>query len=322
MKFTQKNIKYCLLSFDKPTKDHIEMYAKESLCISGLYLWGKIFKGDYNFPIFSKDTEKYNLIHVNITPSNIPLVSKLLPMVNRNITKLIFNVDHSVDLWQNTFMYPHLLLETLDKADYVFGVEENMCEILTNSLKRNVPCIPHPVEINKIKEYSHFDRDQRIGVSIHRYTGNYLLPWYAIKDIPDGWITSAIGANSGDFHPKIHHLYPEVQERLAFKELMKYVSTLYAMVESYNISSYGRLTAECAALAVPVVGCGMVGSQKRCFPKLTIDYFEPIKIGKLLNKLINDVDFWTECVKEAVKECAYYSVENSEKRMLNFLNKE
>lgn len=320
MTFTEENIKYCLLTFDQPFRDHIKTYAEDRMCISGLYQWAKIFKGDFNFPVFSEDTEKYNLIHVNVTPRNIPLLSKFLPMVNRNTTKLIFNVDHSIHLWNSTFPYPQHFLEAVDKADYVFGVERCMCETLSDALKRKVGFLPHPVDVVQISKHRKEVRDQRIGVSIHRYIGNTVLPWYALNELPRGWVTSAIGANASNFQPKIHHMYPEVQPYLKFEALIEYASSLYAVLESYFISSYGRFTAECAALGVPVVGSDIVGSQGMCFPDIAVANFQPVKMKKLVLQLINDKAFYTSVVKKATERVQFYSLENCKKRMLEFVN--
>jgi len=320
MVFTEENIKYCLLTFDKQMKDHIEGFAKEKMCISGLYQWAQLFKGDYNFPIFPLDTEEYNVIHVNITPRNIPLLDQLLPMVNRNKTKILFNVDHAVDLWSTAFPYPHQLLRSLEEGDYIFGVEPLMCSILSEALQRKVACIPHPVDIKKLSEMASHDRGQRIGISIHRYMENYVLPWFVTKNLPAGWITSAIGANVPGFQPRVQHLYPEVQPYSQFEELMKWVSKLYAVIESYTLASYGRFTVECAALGVPVIGCEIVASQKKCFPELSTKYFNAPEMQKLLAILINEPEFYTRVVRKGREECQSYSLENSRKKMLDFLN--
>jgi len=320
MRYTSENIKYCLLTFDKPTQQHITSHTDENLCISGLYHWANIFKGDFSFPIWPEDTEKYNLIHVNVTPRNIPLLDQVLPMIDRNKTKILFNVDHSIHLWMSTFQYPQQLLAALDKADFIFGVEPAMCEVLSDALKRNVPCIPHPVDVEQIAKRRQHERSQRIGVSIHRYFGNSVLPWYAVNDLPKGWVTTAIGADKLDFKPKVHHMYPEVQPYLKFEVLIEWLAEIYAVVESYFIASYGRLTAECAALAVPVVGSDIVGSQARCFPLTSVTHFNPAKMKKILHRLINDTDFYTEVVRTGLKEAEFYSLENSKQRMLDFLN--
>lgn len=320
MLFTKDNVKYCLLTFDQPTKSHIQFFAKDKLCISGLYLWAKAFKGTFGFPVFPEDTEEFNLIHVNITPRNIPLMSQLTPMINRKKTKLLLNVDHSIDLWQTAFPYPQQLLETLDKADFLFGVEPDMCGMLSEALKRRVECIPHPVDTEQITKLKQHDRDQRIGVSIHRYLGNYILPWYGLKNLPKGWVTTAIGAETPEFKPKVHHLFPEVQGYIKFEKLMPFIATLYAMVESYTIRSYGRLTLECAALAVPVIGGNCVSSQGRCFPELTMGGFKTLEVQKLLKRLIEDPAFYTAVVQKGLKEVETVSLENSKTKMIDFLN--
>lgn len=321
MKFTDENIRYCLLTFDQPTTDHVASFAEDKLCISGLYLWSKVFKGDYGFPVFPEHTEKYNLYHLNITPRNIPLVPQILDLIDRNKTKLLFNVDHSIHMWAGTFTHTVQFLKTVDQADYVFAVEDTMAEILQDNLKRPVPIIPHPVNITTLEKLQTTQRDQRVGVFIHRYDNNKVLPWYAINELPSGWISTAIGAISSlDPNPKIHHLYPEVQPHLKFEDLMKFLATLYAVIESYTISSYGRATVECAALRVPVIGSDIVPAQKRLFPTLTIPNFNPVKAKKLLKDLINNPEFHKACTSHASRTCQAYSYENSKKRMLEFLN--
>lgn len=321
MQFTEENIRYGLLTFDQPLKDHIESYAKEKLCISGLYQWARIFKGDFFFPVFPGDADKFNVLHINITPRNIPLLDQVLPMIDRNKTKLLFNVDHSTGLWMQAFQFPHQLLRALDRADYIFGVEPIMCELLSEALKREVPCIPHPVDIEQIEKRRHGDRGQRIGISMHRYVGNTVLPWFVVKDLPKGWITTAIGAQSPQFSPKIHHMYPEVQPYLKFDSLIDYVADLFAMIESYTIPSYGRLTVECAALGVPSIGCAVVGSQKKCFPELTVEQYNPVLMQKLLMRLLTEPEFYKQVARKGISECESYSLNNSKKKMLEFLNK-
>jgi hypothetical protein len=102
--------------------------------------------------------------------------------------------------------------------------------------------------------------------------------------------------------------------------LAKFVSQLYAMIETYTISSYGRLTVECAAMGVPVIGSSQVASQLNLFPSTTTTHFSPIKIKHILKSLIHDQDFYTHVVNTAAKSAEKYSLENSKQKLLSFLN--
>lgn len=321
MQFTDDNIRYLLLSWDKPTNDHIDSYINQDLTISGLYLWHKALNGSIGFPQFPDQFAEYNLIHVNITPRNIPLIPKIIPLIDRSKTKLLFNVDHAVSMWSSVFNYPHLMLHILDMADYIFAVEPTMAGMLSDALKRNVPTIPHPVDVENISAFRTHERETRIGVSIHRYDRNTILPWFALKDLPPHWATSAIGSQApSDPIPNIQHLFNEIQPHLDFATLMKFTSSLYAVLESYTIPSYGRYTAECAALGVPVVGSDIVASQCRCFPFTALPRPTPSAVRSVINKLIEDSDFYTEVTKKAIERSEYYSIASSRKRMLDFLN--
>lgn len=321
MKFTTENIRYCLLTHDHSTHTHIKSYADQDLCISGLYLWQRIFNGEFNYVHTPEAMAEYNLLHVNITPNNIPLIPSLLRIIDRSATKLIFNVDHAVDMWNNTFQYPHQFLDTLNVADYIFGVEPTMCNILSSALKRPVPCIPHPVDVEALSALKSGERDTRIGVALHRYDANTVLPWYAVENLPPRWASSAIGAGSPALQNfKMSHLYHELQPYLSFDELVKFISTLYAVIESYTIHSYGRLTVECAALGVPVIGADCVSSQRFLWPSLTIPNFDPVSARDLLFQLINDPSFYQDACQRASSAVSFYSLENSRNRMLKFLN--
>lgn len=323
MKFTKDNIRYGLITYDKPTHDHILGHATQDLTISGLYLWAKAFNGAYTFPRTPHDADNFNVLHFNIAPRNIPLLPAILPLIDRNKTKLVFNVDHAIDMWSGAFSYTQDFLRAIDQADYIFSTETLMAEILTDALKRTVPVIPHPCEVTKLKKLRTANRDSRIGISIHRYDCNTVLPWYALNDtLPEHWALSAIGSQSpaAKQSMRIHHLYHEIQPHLSFKPLMDFVASLYAILESYTIHSYGRLTVEAAALAVPVVGAACVSAQRLLWPDLTFDNWNPLQARKLILRLINDTHFYQHCCQYATAHVANYSLESSASRMLHFLN--
>jgi len=323
MTYTRDNIRYALITYDKPTHDHITAHGSQPLTISGLYLWAKAFNGSYAFPRTKDESSQFNLLHLNIAPRNIPLLDAILPLIDRNNTKLLLNVDHAVDMWQSAFPYTQQFLRSIDQADYIFACEPLQAKILSDTLKRPVPVIPHPCQIDDLLPLRTTERDSRIGISIHRYDLNTVLPWYALNNtLPDNWALSAIGSQSPASQQsiKIHHLYSEIQPHLAFPDLMKFLSSLYAILESYTIHSYGRLTVEAAALAVPVVGSNVVSAQSLLWPDLTIDNWNPLQARKKLLRLVNDHDFYKHCCQYASSRVQSYSLSNSADRMLKFLN--
>ena len=318
MQFTKENIKYCLLTWDFFEDQHINSFGDQDITVTGLYNWSKVFGGKRTFPRTREDFSKYNIIHINLTPKNLPLFSKILPKIDRSITKILVNVDFAIELWANNFSSPHLMLQELDKADYIFGVEETMCDILQGELQRNIPCIPHPSPIHLIEKYRKSERMKKILVSAHRYDMNTLLPWFVTNSLSEEWVTGCIGSYIDK--SKVLHLYDEVHDYLQFEQLLELLSNQYCVLETYMIHSYGRLTVECAALGVPCVGTNLISSMRRCFPDLCYDVNDISKMRTILFKLLNDRDFYNDTAKSAIDKSYYYSFDNCSKLLLEFLN--
>lgn len=323
MTFTEENIRYCLLAFASWESPHSDEYAKQNIPLSGLFNWSLALNGKRFFPRCKSDMEQFNLVHVNITANNLLLIPSLLKYIDKTKTKLIFNVDYAIEMWYPHFKFPSLFVDTLDKADYIFAVEEEMANTLSLMLGRNIPCIPHPCDISKIKSLTTTERFPLIGAMLHVYDGNQLLPSLAIDSVIEklrpAWRSTAMGGVAND--KEIGHLYDNfLPHTPVFEEFISYLSELYAVVESYMVHSYGRTTIECAALGVPVIGSACVSSQRRCFPDLCTENAQVKKTAELLERLINDKPFWTACVHKSIETSEYYSFENCKKMMFDFLN--
>ena len=319
MLFTNDTIKYCLLTWDHLENSHVSNYIT-SLPVTGLFNWSLIFNGVRTFPRTSEDFDKYNIIHINITQKNLPLLTKIIPKINRNITKILINVDYAIEMWSQAFPHPELFLFELDKADYIFAVEPSMADLLSVALKRPVPCIPHPCATHLISKYLSKERQKKIMISAHRYDNNYLLPYFVTRELPPHWISTILGADS-NFNSCLH-LYDECQQQLTFEESIKYISSQYAIIETHTMSTFGRVAVEAAVLGVPCICPLNIEASHQCFPSLLYSNFHhPVSsIKKLLNKLIDDSGFYSEVAKLATERSYFYSYENCNKMMLNFLN--
>lgn len=320
MLWTEDNLSYCLLAWDDYDEQRTNRFGEESLPISGLYNWANALDGKRMFPRTEGELAQFNLYHINITARNLYLLNTFLKTKPQE-AKLILNVDLACDLWQGAFKYTDHFLDQINKADYIFGVEPFMCDILERALKRKVACLPHPVATDLLKDFRSEERLNQIMFSLHRYDVNFLLPGYVARELPEGWQTIACGS-TGMSKNELMHIYTFIKEQCKFQELMELTSKMYAAYESYTLHSYGRYSAECACLGVPCVGPKTVGSMKQCFPDLLMDVNDVGKGIELLTKLINDKDFWTHCALEGVDRSEYYSYVNCKKRLLNFLNDE
>ena len=313
-----EEIKYCLLAFDHTEAIDDNDHGNRQLPISGLYNWANALRGKRSFPRTPEEFEKFNLFHINITSKNLFLLPTFLKN-KPSSAKLLLNVDFSVELWNQNFAYPDLFLEQINKADYIFAVEPLMAEILSNSLHRYIPCIPHPLDTEGLKKYRTNDRINQIGVSLHRYDNNFLLPYFAVKDFAPEYQSLLLGSTTSSKQGFLH-MYDFILENCKFEEMISKISSLYLMYETYTIHSYGRLSAECAVLGIPCVGTHAVYSIKKCFPDLTTNINDIPKQKSLIKKLINDKEFYSEVAMKAVKLSEYYSYKNCVKLLRELLN--
>jgi len=318
MIFTEENLRYCLLSWD-PYEEHTgNSYGGEPLPISGLYNWANALGGVRKYPSCPEELADYNLFHINITARNLLLLSTFLKQKPKG-AKLILNIDFAVELWRSAFTHPDFLLDQIDRADYIFSVEPLMAEILGTALKRNVACIPHPVSVEQLILKRKERRLNQIGFALHRYDMNDVVPAFVARQLPAGFQTIALG--STETKRNLLHMYTFMKESCAFEELMELTSSLYAVYETYTIHSYGRYSVECAALGVPCVGPAMVSSIKDCFPDLALQEPNDVNGGaRLLNKLIAEPEFYLDVISKATERVQKYSLKESRKRLLTFLN--
>jgi hypothetical protein len=318
--YTLDNIRYCLLTWDEETHEHVESHAQQELCITGLYQWSKALGGTRDFPRTREEFEKYNVVHLNITPANLWLIPKIREMIDPEKTKLLLNVDHALDMWNESFPYAYIFLQEIAKADFVFGVEPAMCEILSYLLQRHVACLPHPSPVGQLKGLRVCDsRSPRVLISTHRYDRAYVVPWLACRyGMPEGFYTAAIGTST--YKNWAMHLYSQIVPVAMFEPFIREIADSWCCIESYTMRSYGRFTIECAALGIPVIGAACVASQKRLFPELTTEVSDPAATGALLRRLCTEPEFHAECGVRGMKEVEYYGLERCAYRMLDFLN--
>jgi hypothetical protein len=311
-----QDIRYCLLSFDYWENDEANSFGEADVPISGLFNWARIFNGKRAFPRTPAEWSEFNLVHINLTTKNMLLLPGVLKNVDRTTTKILMNVDYAVDMWKDSFPYPDAMLEQLDKADYLFGVEPVMCEIIAHRLRRPVAHIPHPVATHLLSGMRTAERLSQIGVSIHRYDANFLLPHFVVGDLPHGFQSIAFGSTADK--KGLLHLYDFMKPNAGFAEFMPFVASLYAIVESYTLLSYGRLTAEAAFLGVPVVGAPCVESQSRCFPLLCSS--NPMHQRALVHRLISDSAFYSSVANYGIEKSEFYSFGSCEKMMRSLLS--
>lgn len=302
---------------------------------------------------------KYDVLHINYFHQNLHLISTLRKTLDEigSDAKIVVNLDYSVDLWHaDPLVDISALRVEFDCADVVFAVEPAQQEMLEFLLQRKVHLCPNPVDIDGLRY--HIANGSNTGlplesrtwtnpltnitvpqlvVNLHRwdaiargnassYEGNvnYLTPWAVV---------APPGRRKLPCRAVLANLPRSVTEEAAVKwgsdnilhpdilptHFLRWVSQCRAAFDVYSISSYGRFSAETAALGVPTVGSNCVASMKECWPKLAVEPSAFKQQHELLHQLLTDDVFWIEQVDYAAEHVQYYAYTESRERFLKML---
>jgi hypothetical protein len=116
------------------------------------------------------------------------------------------------------------------------------------------------------------------------------------------------------------HEFNFIIETKKFDSFIPLITDMFAIIETYTLYSYGRVSVEAAALGIPVIGFEGVGSIKKCFPELACkNPYSILEYHSKITHLIQDVDFYEHVCNYAVESSEEYSFEHSRKVMLDFL---
>lgn len=322
-------MKYYLFSHQPPPT------AENGLLISGLYHWASAFGGHVGAPALS-ELHKLDIVHVNFTTSSLGLIDDIADAIKGEKTKLVINVDYSVDMWNKTFNYPTLILKILDRADLIFHVEPRGAQLLSHALGRAVPTLPHPVDTEALSSLA-LPAEQRSGqvhTILHSYDQAVMEGWIVAKAASErvGSLRSmgnpgygAVFCNSNpdpDIQRQIPSMFNWMQTRQEYYKFAMNLAKASVVYDSYNFSCAGRVCAECAALAVPYVGHTNIFLSNELYPDTTFPRESVSEKIDAIVRLYNDPDFYRGVAERAWRGIQRYSYHESRRRMLGYLGLE
>lgn len=112
-----KDIKYLLVS------GYIhQQLLDEELARTGLYQWVNVFNGEVSYPREIVDFNIYDIIQVNMSAQDIPLIADIKEKLDKNNTrtKLVLNNDYTSESWGNAFPSPETIRRENKDADMIF----------------------------------------------------------------------------------------------------------------------------------------------------------------------------------------------------------
>lgn len=297
--------------------------------LPGLFQWANAFNAwDREGVIFNivckEELERYDVIHVNWTSGHPSYISAIRDALGDSSTTIIANVDFGVGL--HDIIDPLIMKDTLIKADMIFHVEPFGARRLSNYLERNVPCIPHPCDVERIKKFRKGTYlPPTISCQFHRYGSTWAIYYYAtqrlLKKYPE---LRSVLYNVTDYpphHPSLEDKFSSVVPVAPYAEYLDDLSRCYINLDLPPDYTYGRGIVDAAALGIPTIGSDTVFAQQMIYPELACNCVDAEQVEKALEQMLLRPDDYSEFSERGKDKCKFFDLYNSHNRMVEELEK-
>lgn len=278
------------------------------LITGGYYNWHRVLGGEFCFyRDVAGSLSNYDVIMVCLTSWDIKrgLVSRIREEVGYR-AKIVVCPDYAVEAWG--LRYPPASIEgEMLAADMVFAPHETIVSFCKTILKGRIPVelIVHPTNIDILRKHRLAERKHDLCVQVHAYDKH----WYGAYIITDGLpITTHVSVPPEeqlvvDMRPYFDYIVAgtDYLTHIPYKARHKYALDTYSWIHSY-----GRFQVDNACLGIPTIGTTVVGSQPVLFPDLTTGPCDAYAQRQLLQRLIEDKDFYKHCVDYADAAVEWY----------------
>lgn len=287
----------------------------------GFFNWSFVFKGDIMAYNDVDDFEKYDIIHLNGSPSDQVLLWEIRRKIGWNSdTKIVYNNDHVCEIWDGFKLHPLHLFNAQRQADMVFGTEPHQASNMIDGAFT----MPHPHWIHMLKRFGRRDITESIGYLFHWWESKKFIPTIWSYKLKEQGIKHHSRLYSymphADKHPEyLRATWDETISPMNYPEFIDNFITNKLVVDYCGYHTYGRTTVDCAAIGVPMVGSNRIESMNRCFPQLAIDPFDGKGSVELMKRLWKDETFYAEVIDYARGASEYYNYKNCRDRFMSAL---
>jgi len=312
--------------FGKPSKDikyllvtnyiHRQL-LEEELTRTGLYQWVNVFRGDVKYPRDVLDYNDYDIVQVNLSSQDIHLMGDIRAVIGKSgKTKLIANNDYTTEIWGRAFEFPTTFERELKYPDMLFGTEYFQTTALTEISGRRCYVIPHPADIRRLKSLAEIPKKPIISSIWRRYDNHSYIPSLVVRN--HGLTTQLIGFDR-KLDTKVHlttTLYDYVYAGTNYFDFCDQMRESQIVYDPFTYHSYSRSTVDTAAMGVAVVGSNRTQSVQVCYPYTSVDPYDVQKARELIDKLLEDKEFYEKVVNTARDMSEFYNHTNSKERYL------
>ena len=127
--------------------DEVKQIFMETPTRSGFYNWRNVMEADMaSYNSIKDNTDNWDVIHVNMNPSNWWFILELGRKLKNSSTKLVLNNDHVSEFWHRWELDPSVYLQVQECGDVVFGTEP----FQTSQMIDRAFWMPHPSNIREM----------------------------------------------------------------------------------------------------------------------------------------------------------------------------
>ncbi len=282
---------------DVDRKTHL---LEEPYLVPGLYNWANVMGGDWlEYAEIKGRVNEYDVIMVCMTTWDLD--TRLISQLKEESpdTTIMVTADYAIELWNEGFNISWLAGE-LARADILFAPHPAMRDFMQGMFPdKPVALLNHPVDVDRLrKEHKpRIKRDDNIIYMIHRYNNFWISGYLAAQQLTRP--IHAVVANK-EIAKNLIKYFKDMAIGGTYTQYIKWAANqMYAYDGYQTIHSTGRLQLDNAILGIPTVGSETVHNQKMLFPQLTTTPWNLKDQIYLLQRLIDDRDFWEETVNEA-----------------------
>lgn len=297
---------------------------------AGLYNWMRVFNGEIRLwgDIKKRKSElcDYDIIHINSYGQDIGLAAKIEQYLEGSKTKLIVNMDLSVNYFDKD-MHLRDFIADIHAADLLFSVEPtqvNLINYLAYITKRKkkgwATLMPHPVNIPMLIDKAWVDYDKRMNIvafQYHKYDGQWEIPRMLMVNLPTDWFGAMMGytKESINMEDMPHMVMP-------FQEWDKYIHFLARCKIGFEYRTHkaaSRFVMEAGALGIPVITTKDSHMGQLIFPEICFEVGDYMAIRAAIEKLIADEEYRLKLARDGLERLEPYNFENSKKKMLEVI---
>lgn len=309
-------IRFAQVDIDR--KDHL---LEQPLTVPGIYQWAECMDGAWlEWAEVKGRCKEYDVIMVVLTQWDI--TQRLISQIKAEApdTKVIASVDYGMELW-NEMMSIAWTIGELEAADYLFAPEPAMRGFIQGIFPdRTVHLLEHPVNIDKLRN-SHIPRgrrDDNIIYMVHRYN-NYWLSGYCAQRNLSRTVHPLVGTKEQG--AKLVQYFRDMAVGGSYTQYVKWAANQMYGYDGYQMMhSFGRFQLDGAVLGIPIVGTKTVHNQNKLFPDLTTESWELDKQIELLQRLIDDSQFWNDVTEKAFDLVQLYGHEQRKQSLMEIVN--